>query len=210
MSFHFPPSKVARESGVTNSRASTWLLVLDHVSADHGPVLGPGRRMDRDALAAIGRVAVPRAVRHSDGIFQIVHCCILSCHSLSASNFIWRITAADLDSRVRRRCLTVNLLDPQGNGRPAEDEIRQASDPVLASTRFQKSARMRGFLPYVVEKPLAGEADQTKEILIAEYVFERRNLAIDDTIVRSGAVQLRNYLQEYYGSQDGRRDPIRS
>ena len=52
-------------------------------------------------------------------------------------------------------------------------EVRDHLDSVLASEDFRASARLSGFLQYIVEQSLAGRAKEIKAYTIAVEVFER-------------------------------------
>src|SRR5262249_17413395 len=70
----------------------------------------------------------------------------------------------------------------------------------LATPPFQRSPRQSAFLRFVVEKALAGEADQIKEYEIAVQVYGRSpdHSTRVDPIVRVEAARLRSKLLEYY------------
>jgi len=79
---------------------------------------------------------------------------------------------------------------------------------ILASSGFAASERLSGFLRYVVEQALAGQA--VKETLIGVEVFGRKP-GYDprlDGVVRVEAVKLRLRLREYYEIA-GAGDPVR-
>jgi serine/threonine-protein kinase len=79
---------------------------------------------------------------------------------------------------------------------------------ILASSRFRESARMSGFLTFVVERTLAGAEDEVKETSIGIEVYGR-GTNFDpqtDSIVRVEASRLRSKLRDYY-LEDGKGDP---
>jgi Tol biopolymer transport system component len=85
--------------------------------------------------------------------------------------------------------------------------VRAQLDKILSSRSFSGADRATGFLRFVVEKTLTGEADQLKEYVIAVEVLGRKP-SFDprtDPIVRVEAGRLRGRLEEYYqtgGSAD--------
>jgi hypothetical protein len=83
--------------------------------------------------------------------------------------------------------------------------LRELAD-VLASTHFCNSKRYPALLKYIVEKTLAGEADQLKERTVGIEVFDRpadydTNA---DTVVRYTAGEVRKRLSLYYHELDRR------
>ncbi|MEA3534520.1 hypothetical protein [Rhizobium sp. CC-YZS058] len=93
-------------------------------------------------------------------------------------------------------------------GEPSHTAKRAALDAVLSSDVFARSERLRAFLTYVVEKDLAGEAQQLKGYTIAIDVFGRAQSfnADSDPLVRVHAGKLRKLLTHYYESE-GATDP---
>jgi hypothetical protein len=93
---------------------------------------------------------------------------------------------------------------------PAE-AVRSHLERVLASPPFKSSKRSHRFLSYVVEAILNGHGDSLKERTLATEVFDRPVSwdAGDDTIVRSGAREVRKRLAQYYSSAAGMRETIR-
>jgi eukaryotic-like serine/threonine-protein kinase len=85
--------------------------------------------------------------------------------------------------------------------------VRAQLDKILASRPFSGADRAIGFLRFVVDKTLSGEADQLKEYVLAVEVLGRKP-SFDprtDPIVRVEAGRLRGRLEEYYqteGSSD--------
>jgi TolB-like protein len=71
---------------------------------------------------------------------------------------------------------------------------------MAASAQFAGSDRMVRLLRYVVDRTLAGEAEQLKEYVLGVEVFDRdqRYDPRIDSIVRVEARRLRNKLDEYY------------
>jgi TolB-like protein len=83
---------------------------------------------------------------------------------------------------------------------PAAEAIRSHVERVLASPQFSGTPRLAGFLAFVVNTTLAGDAEQIKESLIAVEVYGRRpdyNPQVDST-VRVEAGRLRARLRQYY------------
>ena len=92
---------------------------------------------------------------------------------------------------------------------PAAD-IKAELDRILASKGFATAGRLSRLLRYVVEKTLAGEADQLKEYSVGVEVFDRDDKYDPrlDSIVRVEAGRLRSRLDEYYNGE-GAPSPIR-
>ncbi len=61
----------------------------------------------------------------------------------------------------------------EGLSSPTPEQIRDELQAILASPSFQGSKRCQGFLSYVCEKSLLGEASELKERTIAIEVFSR-------------------------------------
>jgi hypothetical protein len=80
---------------------------------------------------------------------------------------------------------------------------------ISRSPHFQKSARLRDFLTYVVGETLQGRTGSLNEHQIGCSVFERPSdyRPADDNIVRVHARQLRSRLEEYFLT-DGREESI--
>lgn len=79
-------------------------------------------------------------------------------------------------------------------------EQRALVDRILASSLFEKSARLSDFLKYICDRSLNGRPDEVREQFIGHHVFGRPidyNSA-DDTIVRVTARQLRAKLRDYF------------
>ncbi len=92
---------------------------------------------------------------------------------------------------------------------PAAD-ITAELDRVLASKGFAAAGRLSRLLRHVVEKTVAGEADQLKEYAVGVEVFDRDDKYDPrlDSIVRVEAGRLRSRLDEYYNGE-GAASPIR-
>jgi len=90
------------------------------------------------------------------------------------------------------------------------EQVRAQLERVLASRGFANAGRLSRLLRHVVEKTLAGEADQLKEYSVGMEVFDRDDKYDPrvDSIVRVEAGRLRSRLDEYYGG-DGARDAVR-
>jgi tetratricopeptide (TPR) repeat protein len=93
---------------------------------------------------------------------------------------------------------------------PVRQEILQHLALILADRRFVSSERNGGFLRCVVEKSLAGQAHEIKEIVIAMEVYGRTSDydPKSDSIVRVEATRLRQKLRSYY-ENEGRTATIR-
>jgi adenylate cyclase len=92
----------------------------------------------------------------------------------------------------------------------SEAAIRQQLRKILASPEFQRSPMMSDFLRFIVEKTLAGQAQEIKGYTVATQVLGRQADfdAGKDPIVRILAGRLRRALGRYYSTQ-GRQDPLR-
>jgi TolB-like protein len=84
-----------------------------------------------------------------------------------------------------------------------EADVRAEVERVLASKGFANAGRLSRLLRYVVDKTLAGEADQLKEYAVGIEVFDRDNQYDPrlDSIVRVEAGRLRSRLDEYYNGE---------
>lgn len=93
--------------------------------------------------------------------------------------------------------------------RPPDDECRALVSRILASPEFQRAARLRDFLGYVVERKLAGTPEEVTEVLIGHRVFGRvaSYNPGDDSIVRTEARTLRQRLERYFAG-DGAAEPV--
>jgi Tol biopolymer transport system component len=81
--------------------------------------------------------------------------------------------------------------------------VRAQLDKILSSRSFSGADRATGFLRFVVDKTLAGEADQLKEYVLAVEALGRKP-SFDpriDPIVRVEAGRLRGRLEEYYQTE---------
>ncbi|MDQ3439201.1 MAG: hypothetical protein M3478_02485, partial [Planctomycetota bacterium] len=89
------------------------------------------------------------------------------------------------------------------------DFVRAQLERVLAADTFANAGRISRLLRYVVDRTLAGEADQLKEYVVGTEVFDRGD-AYDprlDSIVRVEARRLRAKLEDYYQGP-GKDDPL--
>ena len=91
-----------------------------------------------------------------------------------------------------------------------ERDVRAELDRILASKGFATAGRLSRLLRYVVDKTLAGEADQLKEYAVGVEVFDRDGKYDPrlDAIVRVEAGRLRSRLDEYYNGE-GATAPMR-
>jgi len=88
------------------------------------------------------------------------------------------------------------------------ESIRRELEKALASPEFANAVRLREFLLFVVEEALGG-AEAIKEVTVAMRVFNR-TASFDssgDSVVRVGALHLRNRLRDYYAGS-GRLDEV--
>lgn len=92
---------------------------------------------------------------------------------------------------------------------PAE-AITAELERILSSKGFANAGRLSRLLRYVVERTLAGEADQLKEYAVGVEVFDRDDKYDPrlDSIVRVEAGRLRSRLEEYYNGE-GAQDQVR-
>lgn len=90
------------------------------------------------------------------------------------------------------------------------DDIRAQLERILASRGFANAGRLSRLLRHIVEKTLAGQADQLKEYSVGMEVFDRDDQYDPrvDSIVRVEAGRLRSRLDEYYNA-DGAADAVR-
>jgi TolB-like protein len=90
------------------------------------------------------------------------------------------------------------------------EAITAELDRILTSKGFANAGRLSRLLRYVVERTLAGEADQLKEYAVGVEVFDRDDKYDPrlDSIVRVEAGRLRSRLDEYYNSE-GAQDEVR-
>lgn len=102
---------------------------------------------------------------------------------------------------------TLNLI---GQGHVSAQAVREQLQRVIGCSSFSSSKRYPRFLSFVVEKTLAGSADDLKERLIGMEVFDRSpdyDLAADPC-VRVAAGEIRKRLAQYY-VQTGRESELR-
>ena len=88
------------------------------------------------------------------------------------------------------------------------ESIRRELEKTLASPEFANVLRLREFLLFLVEEALGG-AETIKEVTVAMRVFNR-TASFDssgDSVVRVGALHLRNRLRDYYAGS-GRLDEV--
>lgn len=88
--------------------------------------------------------------------------------------------------------------------------VSEQLERILIDPRFSSSARSSRFLRYVVERRLAGEEDEIKEVVIAFELYERAS-SYDpkvDSTVRVEASRVRAKLERYYATS-GAEDAIR-
>jgi hypothetical protein len=100
-------------------------------------------------------------------------------------------------------------VEAMGTAEPREEELRALVERIAASTRFQKSPRMRTLLLYICEHGLANRPDKIREPAIGVHVFGRAPdyNPNDDNIVRVSARELRRRLDEYFVGE-GRDEPL--
>lgn len=93
--------------------------------------------------------------------------------------------------------------------RPDDSEIRKELELVLKNSDFERSARLSGFLKYIVDKALAGEEEKITGYSIGVDVFGKQQDfdSDNDSSVRVEAVRLRKALALYY-HEEGKNDPV--
>ncbi len=79
-------------------------------------------------------------------------------------------------------------------------EVKRELEDVLAASPFVNSKRYPAFLRFVVEKTLAGKADELKERTLGVEIFHRAPDydSNNDTIVRVTAGEVRRRLTDFY------------
>lgn len=84
-----------------------------------------------------------------------------------------------------------------------EADAKAELERILASKGFASAGRLSRLLRYIVDKTLAGEADQLKEYAVGVEVFDRDDQYDPrlDSIVRVEAGRLRSRLDEYYNGE---------
>jgi serine/threonine-protein kinase len=98
---------------------------------------------------------------------------------------------------------------PQAEAGPVSAEsVRRELERILAAPEFANATRLREFLSFLVEESLGG-AESIKEVTVAMRVFNRRASfdSSGDSVVRVGALNLRNRLRDYYAGS-GRLDEV--
>jgi TolB-like protein len=93
---------------------------------------------------------------------------------------------------------------------PEAEAIKAQLERTLASRGFVTAGRQSRLLRHIVERTLAGQADQLKEYSVGMEVFDRDDKYDPriDSIVRVEAGRLRSRLDEYYAT-DGAGDAVR-
>lgn len=91
-------------------------------------------------------------------------------------------------------------LSDQIDAQISDEEIRNQTERILASSSFKNSKRHTRFLRYIVEKTLSGESEGIKERSIGIEVFDRPADydVSNDAIVRVAAGEIRKRLAQYY------------
>lgn len=92
----------------------------------------------------------------------------------------------------------------------SQEQIQAELERVLASRGFASASRLSRLLRHIVDRTLAGQADQLKEFAVGMEVFDRDDKYDPriDSIVRVEAGRLRSRLDEYYRT-DGAANPVR-
>jgi hypothetical protein len=91
------------------------------------------------------------------------------------------------------------ILD-DGPVAPADAQVREHLDVILASDEFCSSRRASGLMQHLVERALTGDADSLKERLLGVDIFHRRSDydTSTDSIVRVTANDVRRRLAQFY------------
>jgi serine/threonine-protein kinase len=108
-----------------------------------------------------------------------------------------------------RKSEAAGILPPQAEASPVSAEsVRREMERILAAPEFANAVRLREFLSFLVEETLSG-AESIKEVTVAMRVFNRRASfdSSGDSVVRVGALHLRNRLRDYYAGS-GRLDEV--
>lgn len=94
---------------------------------------------------------------------------------------------------------------------PRDRLVREHLHEILASEAFRGSKRSSDFLHFVVEKTLAGQAEDLKERTIGVQVYGRPEDydTADDPVVRVRANEVRKRLAQYYMQSGNRPFPVR-
>ena len=92
----------------------------------------------------------------------------------------------------------------------AGDEVLRELERILASRAFQGAGRSGALLRFLLERTLAGQADQLKEYTVGAEALGRGE-SFDprtDAIVRVEISRLRSRLSHYYATE-GSANPVR-
>jgi hypothetical protein len=108
--------------------------------------------------------------------------------------------------RLWRRSMTV--IEKAGESLALQQE-RQLIERIVATTSFQRSARLRDLLIYLSERTLSGHGKELTELLIGKAVFGKPAdfSPVEDSSVRVHVRQLRLKLHEYFDGE-GRDEPL--
>jgi hypothetical protein len=88
--------------------------------------------------------------------------------------------------------------------RPSLEEKQAALEAVLASETFARCEQLRGFLRFVCEQKMAGQASELTEYLIGTKALGRSEdfSPLEDSSVRTRAYELRQRLRKYYTNEN--------
>ncbi len=91
----------------------------------------------------------------------------------------------------------------------SDSQKRELVQRVLESQSFSRSPALRGFLVYITDHEIRGEADKLKEQTIGTEVLGRKPNydPADDNIVRVRAHELRGRLDRYFAAE-GENEPV--
>ena len=99
---------------------------------------------------------------------------------------------------------------PMSDAPIAGDEVLRELERILASRAFQGAGRSGAILRFLLERTLAGQADQLKEYTVGAEALGRGE-SFDprtDAIVRVEISRLRSRLSHYYATE-GSANPVR-
>ena len=111
-----------------------------------------------------------------------------------AATVACRERAAILQNRPMKATLSTRL------SAPAEREVREQIDRIVASATFRPADRLKHFIAFVAGQVLQGKGDSLKEYAVGVQVFGR-DAGFDprtDPVVRVQARRLRARLERYY------------
>lgn len=105
--------------------------------------------------------------------------------------------------------MAITATDSTKAAAATDEECRALVERIAASREFQRAARLRDFLSYVVDRQLAGCRDEITEYHVGRRVFGRPESYNpgEDSIVRTEARTLRQRLARYFEGE-GSQEPL--